>query len=85
MKNLRVIFRLMRRAWRRWSKPSPETSLLSSIDPQEFSDLLLNGRKRDLKTLADRLGEHARASQGKVPAKPLHQHGSNSKGSGIAK
>jgi hypothetical protein len=71
----------MRRAWRRWSKPSPETSLLSSIDPREFSDLLLSG----LKTLADRLGEHARASQGKVPAKPLHQHGSNSKGSGIAK
>lgn len=85
MRNLRVIFRLMRRAWRRWSKPSPETNLLSSIDPREFSDLLLSGRKRDLKTLADRLSEHARASQGKFPAKTLHQHGSNSKGSGTAK
>jgi len=59
--------------------------LLSSIDPREFSDLLLSGRKRDLKTLADRLSEHARASQGKVPAKPSAPNASNSKGSGMAK
>jgi len=85
MRNLRVIFRLIRRAWRRWSKPSPETSLLSSIDAREFSDLLVSGRTKDLKILADRLSQHARASHGKVPVKPLHQHGSNSKGSGIAK
>jgi hypothetical protein len=85
MRNLRVTFRLMRRAWRRWSKPSPETSLLSSIDPREFSDLLLSERKSDLKTLADRLSEHARASQGKVPAKPSARNTSNSKGSGMAK
>jgi hypothetical protein len=85
MRNLRVTFRLMRRAWRRWSKPSPETSLLSSIDPREFSDLLLSERKSDLKTLADRLSEHARASQGKVAAKPSARNASNSKGSGMAK
>jgi hypothetical protein len=85
MRKPRVFFRLMRRAWRRWLMPPSETRAISSIDPREFSDLLLSGRKRDLKTLADRLSEHARASQGKVPAKPLHQHGSNSKGSGIAK
>jgi hypothetical protein len=85
MRNVRVIFRLMRRAWRRWSKPLPETSLLSSIDPREFSDLLVSGRKKDLKTIADRLSEHARASQGKVPAKPSAPNAFSSKGSGIAK
>jgi hypothetical protein len=89
MRNLRVIFRLIRRGWRRWSKPSPETGLLSSIDPREFSDLLVSGRKQDLKTLADRLSQHARASQarasqGRVSAKPPGQNASNSKGSGMA-
>jgi hypothetical protein len=59
--------------------------LLSSIDPREFSDLLVSGRKKDLQTLADRLSEHARASQGKVSAKPSGRHASNSKGPGIAK
>ena len=65
--------------------PPPETRAISSIDAREFSDLLVSGRPKDLKILAGRLGQHARASQGKVPVKPLHQHGSNSKGSGIAK
>jgi hypothetical protein len=85
MNNLRVIVRLMRRAWRRWSKSSPETRSLSSIEPREFSDLLVSGRKDDLKTLADRLSHHARAPQGKVPAKSSGRHASNSNGSGIAK
>ena len=85
MRNLRVIFRLMRRAWRRWLTPPSETRAISSIDAREFSDLLVSGRTKDLKILAGRLSQHARASQGKVPVKPLHQHGSNSKGSGIAK
>jgi hypothetical protein len=85
MRNPRVIFRTIRRAWRRWAKPSPETRLLSSIDPREFSDLLASGRQQDLKTLADRLSQHARRSQGKVAAKPSGQNASNSKGSGIAK
>jgi hypothetical protein len=65
--------------------PPPETRAISSIDAREFSDLLVSGRTKDLKILADRLSQHARASQGKVPVKPLERHGSNSKGSGIAK
>jgi hypothetical protein len=85
MRNPRVVFRAIRRAWRRWAKPSPETRLLSSIDPREFSDLLASGRQQDLKTLADRLSQHARASQGKVPPQASGQSASNSKGSGMAK
>jgi hypothetical protein len=64
--------------------PPSETRAIS-IDAREFSDLLVSGRTKDLKILAGRLSQHARASQGKVPVKPLHQHGSSSKGSGIAK
>jgi hypothetical protein len=47
--------------------PPPETRAISSIDAREFSDLLVSGRTKDLKILADRLSQHARASQGKVP------------------
>jgi hypothetical protein len=65
--------------------PPSETRAISSIDAREFSDLLVSGRTEDLKILAGRLSQHTRASQGKVPVKPLDQHGSNSKGSGIAK
>jgi hypothetical protein len=85
MNSLRIIVRLMRRAWLRWSKSSPETRSLSSIDLREFSDLLASGRKDDLKTLADRLSHHARAPQGRVPAKSSGRHANNSKGSGITK
>jgi hypothetical protein len=56
--------------------PPSETRAISSIDAREFSDLLVSGRTKDLKILAGRLSQHARASQGKVPVKPLHQHGS---------
>jgi hypothetical protein len=83
MRSLRAIFRLIRRTWRRRSTPSPETRLISSIDPKEFSDLLVSGRKNDLKTLADRLSDHART--GNVPAKALGRTTSSSKGSGVAK
>lgn len=70
MRNLRVIFRFVRRRWRRWWKPSPETRLMSSIDPHEFSDLLVSGRKTDLEVLARKLSEHARIPRGKVTSKP---------------
>jgi hypothetical protein len=64
--------------------------LLSSIDPREFSDLLVSGRTGDLKILADRLSKHARASRDEVPVKPSNSKPSNSKPSnsrraGIAK
>jgi hypothetical protein len=87
MRKLRTIFRLIRRAWKRRSGPLPETRLISSIDPKEFSDLLAGRRNQDLKTLADKLGQHARASQGRVPAKPLpsSRSASRSKGSGMPK
>jgi hypothetical protein len=55
--------------------------LLSSIDPREFSDLLVSGRAGDLKALADRLSQHARASRDKVPVKPTNSKPSNSKSS----
>jgi ribose 1,5-bisphosphokinase PhnN len=70
MRNLRVILRFVRRSWRRWWKPSRETRLMSSIDPHEFSDLLVSGRKTDLEVLARRLSEHGRTSHGKVTSKP---------------
>jgi hypothetical protein len=47
--------------------PPSETRAISSIDAREFSDLLVSGRTKDLKILASRLSQHARASQGKVP------------------
>jgi hypothetical protein len=70
MRNLRVIFRFVRRGWRRWWKPSPETRMMSSIDPNEFSNLLVSGRKTDLQVLARRLSEHARIPHGKAASKP---------------
>jgi hypothetical protein len=70
MRNLRVILRFVRRSWRRWWKPSRETRLMSSIDPHEFSDLLVSGRKTDLEVLARRLSEHGWISHGKVTSKP---------------
>jgi hypothetical protein len=85
MRSLRVIFRLLRRASRRWLTPPPETRSLPSIDPREFSDLLRAGRKKDLETLARRLSEHAAPSNAKRPARPSGQSASNSKGPGMAK
>jgi hypothetical protein len=43
--------------------PSSETRALSSIEPQEFTELLRSGRAADLKTLAKRLSEHAACSR----------------------
>jgi hypothetical protein len=83
MRRLRAFFRLIRRTWGRRSTPSPETRLISSIDPKEFSDLLISGRKNDLKTLADRLSDHGRT--GNVAGKAPGRTTSSSKGSGVAK
>jgi hypothetical protein len=85
MRNLRVIFRSLRRALRRWLTPPSETRSLSSIDPREFADLLSGGQKKDLETLARRLSEHAAPSNAKRPARPSGQGAANSKGPGIAK
>jgi hypothetical protein len=85
MRNLRVILRWLRRSLRRRLTPPSETRRLASIDPQEFSDLLRGGRKKDLETLARRLSEHAAPSSVKRPARPTGQSASNSKGPGVAK
>ena len=55
MRGLGVVFRFLRKFWRRWSEPSPDS--MSLLDPAEFSKLLRSGRKEDLKTLAKRLSE----------------------------
>jgi hypothetical protein len=85
MRNLRVIFRWLRRSLRRRLTPPSETRRLASIDPQEFSDLLRGGRKKDLEMLARRLSEHAAPPKVKRPARPTGQSASNSNGSGVAK
>jgi hypothetical protein len=85
MRELRVVLRFMRKLWRRWLKPSPESHLISSIDPREFSDLLGSGRKEDLETLAKRLSEHHQGSHAKAASKPAGQGAANSKGTGVSK
>jgi hypothetical protein len=75
----------MRRAWRRWSTPPPETRAISSIDTREFSDLLRSGRAADLKTLAKRLSEHAACSRKGARREPAARGASNSKGRGVTK
>lgn len=57
MRGLGVVFRFLRKFWRRWSEPSPDSDSMSLSDPTEFSKLLRSGRKEDLKTLAKRLSE----------------------------
>jgi hypothetical protein len=57
MRSLGVVFRSLRKFWRRWSEPSPDSDSISLFDPNEFSKLLRSGRKEDLKTLAKRLSE----------------------------
>jgi hypothetical protein len=66
-------------------KPSPEARLISSIDPDEFSDLIGSGRKKDLQTLAERLSDHHRRSGVKGAAKQAGQGAAASKGTGIRK
>jgi hypothetical protein len=85
MRGLRVVLRFMRKLWNGRSKPSPGSHSISSIDPQEFSDLLGSGRKTDLETLAKRLSEHHQRSRVKIRAKRMGQGAANSKGTGVAK
>jgi hypothetical protein len=64
MRDVRVIWRLMRKLSNRWLRPAPPTHSISLIDPGEFSELISSGRKKDLETLAKRLSEH----HGRSPA-----------------
>jgi hypothetical protein len=64
MRDLRVIWRLMRKLANRWLKSAPPSHSIAVFDPEEFSDLIRSGRKQDLEILARRLSEH----HGKSPA-----------------
>ncbi len=58
MRDLRVIWRLMRKLSNRWLRPAAPIHSISVFDPAEFSELISSGRKKDLETLAKRLSEH---------------------------
>jgi hypothetical protein len=58
MRDLRVIWRLLRKRANRWLRPAPPVHSISVFDPAAFSELISSGRKQDLQTLARRLSEH---------------------------
>jgi hypothetical protein len=58
MRDLRVIWRLLRKLANRWLRPAPPVHSISVFDPAVFSKLISSGRKQDLETLARRLSEH---------------------------
>ncbi len=58
MRDLRVIWRWMRKRAHRWLRPAPPVHSISVFDPAAFSELISSGRKKDLETLAKRLSEH---------------------------
>jgi hypothetical protein len=58
MRDLRVIWRWLRKRANRWLRPAPPVHSISVFDPAAFSELISSGRKQDLQTLAKRLSEH---------------------------
>ena len=58
MRDLRVVWRLLRKLANRWVRPAPPVHSISVFDPAAFSELISSGRKQDLQTLARRLSEH---------------------------
>jgi hypothetical protein len=58
MRDLRVIWRWMRKLANRWLRPAAPVHSISVFDPAEFSELISSGRKKDLEILAKRLSEH---------------------------
>jgi hypothetical protein len=71
MRDLRVIWRLMRKLSNRWLKPAPPSHSIAVFDPNEFSELISSGRKKDMETLAKRLSEH----HGRSPAHMASRNG----------
>jgi hypothetical protein len=71
MRSVRVIWRLMRRRAQRWLKPAPPTHSIAVFDPNEFSELISSGRKKDMDALAKRLSEH----HGRSPANMMSRSG----------
>jgi hypothetical protein len=73
MRAVRVVWRLMRRRARRWLKPAPPAHSIAVFDPNEFSELISSGRKKDMEMLAKRLSEH----HGRSPANLTSRSGSS--------
>jgi hypothetical protein len=79
MRDLRIIWRLLRKLSNRWLKPAPPTHSISVFDPAEFSDLISSVRKKDMETLAKRLSEHHGRPQTKVVFRSAGQGAANPK------
>jgi hypothetical protein len=78
MRDLRVIWRWMRKLANRWLRPAAPVHSISVFDPAEFSELISSGRKQDLETLAKRLSEHHGKPGTKVASRRSGQGAANS-------
>jgi hypothetical protein len=79
MRDLRVIWRLLRKLANRWLRPAPPVHSISVFDPAEFSELISSGRKQDLQTLARRLSEHHGRPATKAASRSSGQGAANSR------
>ena len=79
MRDVRVIWRLLRKLAHRWLRPAPPVHSISVFDPAEFSELISSGRKQDLQTLARRLSEHHGKPATKAALKGSGQGAANSR------
>jgi hypothetical protein len=52
---LKIMLQFLRRHWRLRETQPPALHPIPSIDPEEFSNLLRSGCKKDLQTLAKKL------------------------------
>jgi hypothetical protein len=77
MRDLRVIWRWMRKRAHRWLRPAPPVHSISVFDPAAFSELISSGRKKDLETLAKRLSEHHGKPGTKVASRGSGQGAAN--------
>jgi hypothetical protein len=85
MRPLRAIWRLMRRRAHRWLRPAPPTHSIAVFDPNEFSELISSGRKKDMATLAERLSEHHGRSPAAGKLRSRHPKSSSAHQSGRTK
>jgi hypothetical protein len=79
MRDLRVIWRLLRKRANRWLRPAAPVHSISVFDPATFSELISSGRKQDLETLAKRLSEHHGKPGMKAASRRAGQGAANSR------
>lgn len=79
MRDLRVIWRLLRKLANRRLRPAPPVHSISVFDPAAFSELISSGRKQDLETLAKRLSEHHGKPATKVASRSSGRGAANSR------